>query len=40
MGSDAHAPGAFVGAHDKLRKAAELLGLTDRDMWDVAKGHL
>ena len=40
FGSDAHAPGAFVGSHDRLRKAAELLGITEKDLWDVAKGIL
>ena len=38
MGSDAHAPAAFVGSHAKLRKAAELLGLNQDQIWDVAKG--
>ena len=40
MGSDAHEPNAFIGSHEKLRKAAELLGLTDDHVWDVAKGIL
>ena len=40
MGSDAHAAAAFRASHDKLRKAAELLGLTDRHIWDVARGIL
>lgn len=40
MGSDAHAANAFVGSHGKLRKAAELLDLTEDDIWDVAKGNI
>lgn len=40
MGSDAHAAPAFIGSHAKLRKAAELLGLTEDHIWDVAKGIL
>jgi histidinol phosphatase-like PHP family hydrolase len=40
MGSDAHAPNAFVGSHELLRKAAALLGLTEAHIWDVAKGIL
>ena len=40
MGSDAHSASAFVGSHEKLRKAAELLGLTEDRIWDVAKGNL
>ena len=40
FGSDAHDPKAFVGSHDKLRKAARLLGITGDDLWDVAKGIL
>jgi histidinol phosphatase-like PHP family hydrolase len=40
MGSDAHEPRAFVGSHEKLRKAAELLHLTEDHIWDVAKGIL
>ena len=40
MGSDAHAPHAFVGSHELLRKAAALLGLTEAHIWDVAKGIL
>lgn len=38
FGSDAHKPEDFVGVHDKLRKAAELLKLTEDDFWPVAKG--
>ena len=40
FGSDAHDPKAFVGSHDKLRRAAELLGITGNDLWDVARGIL
>ena len=40
FGSDAHEPKAFVGSHDKLRKAAELLGITKDDLWDVATGNV
>ena len=40
IGSDAHDPSAFAGSHAKLRKAAELLGLTEEHVWDVAKGIL
>ena len=40
FGSDAHEPKAFVGSHEKLRRAAELLGITSDDLWDVAKGIL
>ena len=40
MGSDAHAASAFMGSHDRLRKAADLLGLTEDHIWDVAKGIL
>ncbi len=40
FGSDAHDPHAFVGSHDKLRRAATLLGITGEDLWDVAKGIL
>ncbi|MBQ9151009.1 MAG: hypothetical protein IJX72_02070, partial [Clostridia bacterium] len=40
FGSDAHEPKAFVGSHDRLRKAAELVGITEDDLWDVAKGIL
>ena len=40
FGSDAHDPKAFVGVHDKLRKAAELVGITEHDLWDVAKGNI
>ncbi|MBP3667897.1 MAG: hypothetical protein J6K29_12715 [Clostridia bacterium] len=40
LGSDAHDPTAFLGSHDRLRKAAELLGLTEAHIWDVAKGLL
>ncbi len=38
MGSDAHAPAAFVGVHDKLRRAAEIVGIGDSDLWEVARG--
>lgn len=37
FGSDAHAPGAFVGVHDKLRRAAEIIGITADDMWEITK---
>lgn len=40
MGSDAHEPRVFAGSHEKLREAAELLGLTEADMWDVALGKV
>ena len=40
FGSDAHEPNAFVGSHAKLRRAAELLGITGDDLWDVACGKV
>ncbi len=40
FGSDAHEPKAFVGVHDKLRRAAELIGVTEADLWDVAQGKI
>lgn len=40
FGSDAHEPKAFIGSHDRLRKAAELIGLTEGHLWDVARGIL
>ena len=38
FGSDAHSPEMFIGVHDKLRKTAEILGITEDDIWPVAKG--
>lgn len=37
FGSDAHTPSAFTGVHDRLRTAADILGITEDDLWDVAK---
>lgn len=37
FGSDAHAPGAFKGVHGKLRRAAEILGITPDDIWEITK---
>ncbi len=37
MGSDAHAPSAFVGVHDKLRRAMEIVGITEADAWELNK---
>ncbi len=37
FGSDAHAPGAFSGAHRLLYLAAERLGLSEDDLWEVAR---
>ena len=38
FGSDAHDDKAFVGSHQKLFRAAEIVGITEDDLWDVAKG--
>ncbi|MBQ7378314.1 MAG: hypothetical protein IJW70_01390 [Clostridia bacterium] len=40
FGSDAHDARAFVGSHEKLFRAAEIVGITEDDLWDVAKGIL
>ncbi|MBQ2780522.1 MAG: hypothetical protein IJF42_03065 [Clostridia bacterium] len=37
FGADAHTPGAFVGYHAKLERAAEIIGITKDDLWDIAK---
>lgn len=34
MGSDAHTPDAFTGVHDKLRRAMEIVGITEADRWE------
>ncbi len=39
-GSDAHEPKVFLGSHDRLRKAAALLGLGEEHLWDVALGKV
>ena len=39
IGSDAHEPQAFVGVHDKLRRAAALVGITEDDWWDLPALH-
>ena len=40
FGSDSHYAPDFVGVHERLFKAAELLGITEDDLWGVAKGIL
>ncbi len=37
FGSDAHAPNEFVGVHSKLELAAQRLGITENDLWEIIK---
>ncbi len=37
MGSDAHQLRDFVGAHEKLAKACEYLGVTEYDLWELGR---
>ena len=37
FGSDAHKPEAFIDSHAKLERAAERAGITEDDLWSVAK---
>lgn len=41
LGSDAHSHEAFMGGvHDRLRRAAEIIGMTEDDIWGPAKGDV
>jgi len=35
FGGDAHMPSNFVGIHEKLRRAALSVGITENDMWTI-----
>jgi len=35
FGSDAHRPSSFIGKHALLHRAAERVGITKADMWDM-----
>lgn len=35
FGADAHSVSAFSGVHSTLRKAAEIVGITKEDMWNL-----
>lgn len=37
MGSDAHQLKGFIGAHEKLMKACEYLGITEYDLWELGR---
>lgn len=37
FGSDAHEPDAFIGVHEKLGLAARRAGITEYDLWEIAK---
>lgn len=37
FGCDAHTPDAFIGKHEILFNVAERLGLTKKDIWEIAK---
>jgi histidinol phosphatase-like PHP family hydrolase len=37
FGVDAHTPEAFVGYHQKLERAAQIVGITQDDLWHMVK---
>ena len=37
FGADAHSPDAFVGYHQKLERAAQIIGITKEDLWDIVR---
>ena len=37
FGSDAHKPETFIGSHAKLERAARRAGITQNDLWSIAK---
>ena len=37
FGSDAHAPNGFTGVHSKLELAARRAGITEADLWELAR---